>query len=153
MKYTVPGNRSGHLGEYIMATINIDNQLGLEYSFRIGGKVHKLIFSDDTALSMDRVNLKVDKILDDISNMDENELRNKTVDEQAEIMKQMYADMRDAIIDFYDEYMNDAGQEIYESFHQSTRALVTSFGKLYDYLNKVEINEKPKNSNVTSMKR
>lgn len=152
MKFTVP-IRGGHVEEHILATINIDNQLGLEYSFRIGGKVHKLTFSDDTALSMDKVNLKVDKILDNLNSMDEEELRNKSVDEQTEVMRKMYADMRDAIIEFYDEYMDDAGQDIYDSFHQSTRALVTSFGKLYDYLNKVEINEKPKNGNVTSMNR
>lgn len=152
MKFTVP-TRGGHVEEHILATINIDNQLGLEYSFRIGGKVHKLTFSDDTALSMDKVNLKVDKILDNLNSMDEEELRNKSVDEQTEVMRKMYADMRDAIIEFYDEYMDDAGQDIYDSFHQSTRALVTSFGKLYDYLNKVEINEKPKNGNVTSMNR
>lgn len=133
--------------------INIDNQLSLEYTFRIANKPHKLTFSDDCALDMEKVNLKVDKIMQNLEKMDDNELEEKSVDEQTEIMKNFYEELRDSIIPFFDEYMDDSGQEIYEYYKESTRALAVVFRKVYDYLSKVEITKKTDSkSKVTPMK-
>lgn len=130
--------------------VNIDNQLGLVYSFRIANKMRELVFSDECALEMNRVGLKVDKITSQIESLYDDELEEKSVDEQMELIKGWYGEIRDAIIPFFDKYFGEEqGQEIYEYVHESTRALATIFSKINDYLNQVTIN--PNKKNVTSI--
>lgn len=132
--------------------INIDNQLGLVYSFRLAGKKRELVFSDDCALAMDKVNLKVDKIIDNIDKLDDEDIGKKTVDEQFDLLSSWYGEIRDAIIPFFDEFFGDgAGKEIYEYVHKSTRALTVVFNKIYDYLNKVEISKKTTSAASSSL--
>lgn len=121
--------------------VNIDNQLGLEYAFKIAGKKREITFTDECALEMERVELTVGNILDRVDKLSDKDLEDKSVEEQVEYVSSMYKEIKDTIIPFFDKYLGDnSGQEIYEYVHESTRALSTIFGKISSYLNKVEIN-------------
>ena len=123
--------------------VNIDNQLALKYSFKIGGKNRELTFDDDCALEMNRVEFKVQKIVDKIDNLSEKDIESKSVDEQVKLVSESYKEIREAIMTFFDKYFgNGAGQEIYEYANSSTRAMATIFGKVSSYLNKVEVSNK-----------
>lgn len=125
--------------------VNIDNQLALKYSFMIGGKKRELTFDDQCALDMDKVQFKVQKISDKVNRMQENVVNKKSTDEQVKMMSGLYKEIRNAIIPFFDKYFGDGqGTEIYQYFNKSTRALATVFGKVNEYLDKVEINTNTK---------
>lgn len=123
-------------------SINIDSELGLVYNFKIGGKNRELTFTDQCASDMDKVNLKVAKTLDEISNLDTNKLNNESVKDQSKLMMKYFAEIRNAIIEFFDDYFgHSAGKEIYKYYHESTRALSFVFNKIYEKLNQVTINK------------
>lgn len=130
--------------------VNIDNQLALEYSFLIAGKKRDLTFDDECALELERVRLKVGKILQKVDSLDDESLDKKSVNDQLKYFDKAYADIRNAIIPFFDKYFGDGtGLEIYKFNHESTRALATVFGKVSDYLDKLEI----KNSKADGYKK
>lgn len=125
--------------------INIDDQLGLEYMFKIAGKKRGLIYDDECALEIQRVELTVAKSLKNLDSMDEDEFNELPVEDQLDFARNEYAEIRDAIIPFFDKYFGDnAGQEIYEFCKKSTRGLATVFGEINSYLDKVKINDKKK---------
>lgn len=120
--------------------VNIDDQLALEYSFKVAGKKRTLTFTDECALDLEKVQLTVSKAIDDIDNLDEEKFESKDVEDQLKVVDDIYKQIREAIIPFFDKYFGDnAGQEIYKYAHQSTRALSVIFGKINSYLDKVEI--------------
>lgn len=125
--------------------INIDDQLGLEYMFKIAGKKRGLIYDDECALEIQRVELTVAKSFKRIQDLDDDDLDNLEVDDQLDIVRGAYADIRKAVIPFFDKYFGEgAGQEIYEYYHESTHALGAVFGEINGYLEKVKINDKKK---------
>lgn len=125
--------------------INIDNQLGLEYTFRIAGKKRELVYDDECALEIQRVELTVNKAFQSLEKMDEDEFNEMPVEEQLDFSRDKYAEMRNAIIPFFDKYFgDDAGQEIYEYCHNSTRGLATVFGEINKYLDQTKIKSKTK---------
>lgn len=120
--------------------VNIDQKITLEYVFHVANKDRKLVFTDDCALEMERVQLKVDKIIGEVDKLNEKEMDAKSVDDQLDYINDKYGQIRDSIITFFDKYFGDgAGLEIYKHNHESTRALATVFGSIYDYLDKVEV--------------
>lgn len=120
--------------------VNIDNQLALKYSFIVGGKQRNLTFDDNCALELDRVQIKVQKIVAKVDKLEDKDVEKKTVDEQVKLVSELYKEIREAIIPFFDRYFGKGqGQEIYEYANNSTRALATIFGKIASYLDKVEV--------------
>ncbi|MQS44242.1 hypothetical protein [Companilactobacillus mishanensis] len=120
--------------------INIDNQLALQYSFKIAGAKRDLTFTDECALDLEKVQLEVGKITDEINKLDDTKIDEEDVESQLGFISDLYAKIRNAIIPFFDKYFGDnAGKDIYEYCHESTRALSVVFGKVASYLDKVEV--------------
>ncbi|KAF0361379.1 hypothetical protein ABHC39_04180 [Pediococcus acidilactici] len=125
--------------------INIDDQLGLEYAFRIAGKKRELTYDDECAAEIERVQLIVNKLNNEIEDKAKDNLDDLPVDEQLAYFNTKYGEIKDALIVFFDKYFGDgAGDEFYEYYHHSTRALSNVFLQINKYLEQVTINKKQK---------
>ncbi|PIO83545.1 hypothetical protein BSQ39_08190 [Loigolactobacillus backii] len=125
-----------------MSAINIDNQIQTKYNFTIAGKDRGMTFSDVEALELSKVELRVTKLIDGITDKELKELDHETVDQQAAYLEKKYNELRDIIIGYFDKHFGDGnGEEIYDFYNQSTRALSTVFRKVADYLDKVDVSQ------------
>ncbi|QLE64013.1 hypothetical protein LROSL1_1196 [Furfurilactobacillus rossiae] len=122
--------------------VNIDDQLALVFSFRIANKLRDVTFDDSMASQLERTQLKVGKIIQKVDKDDNDELDAMTVDDQLKYVNARYGEVRRVLIDFFDQaFGSGAGKEIYAHYHNSSRALVEVFGKVYSYLNKINIKD------------
>lgn len=125
-----------------MTAINIDNQIKTKYNFTIAGKDRGMTFSDVEAVELEKVRLRVTKLIDGITDKELKELDKETVDQQAAYLEKKYAELRDIIISYFDKHFGAGnGKEIYDFYNQSTRALSTVFSKVADYLDKVDVSQ------------
>lgn len=125
--------------------INIDNQLKTEYEFKIAGKNRKVVFDDECAHEMELAQILVNKSMAKINDLDDDTVDKKSAKEQLKLIEGFYADVRKAIFGFFDKYFGDgSGQEIYKFNDNSTRALVSVFGKVNLYLDNVDIQQASK---------
>jgi hypothetical protein len=126
----------------INAVIDIDKQIQTKYKFRIAGKERAMTFSDIEAIELSKVELRVTKIIDGITDKEMKELDKEPVDQQAAYLKNKYDELRTIVTNFFDKnFGQGSGAEIYKFYNGSTRAVTTVFRKVADYLDKVDVSK------------
>ena len=123
--------------------INLDDKVKNVEQVIIGGKQRKIIFNDDFNKKVSDVQLSVGKIHQRVTDLDPEESKEMSLDDQKAFISDQFDSIADAAINFFDEqFGNGAGKEIYGYYQKSSDALAIIIGELYKLSNDIVVKSK-----------
>lgn len=95
--------------------------------FKFGTRHAKLYFDDDLTAKINKTRLSISKQLHDLNKEKLSKLDDKSVEEQRKFLDKLQKDLRQELINFFDEQFGEgAGEELYKLTHKSTEHMASA---------------------------
>lgn len=119
-----------------MTVYSFDKEFAVETekSVEFGGKVQKINFTDNYIKKINKTQLAIENLANDLEDVDDSKMSAK---EKDKLVDQTYDKLRDIAINALNKLLGGRGQELYSYYHQNTNALLSMIAYLDTLANDV----------------